>query len=63
MLSGETSVLKMNNTYYFYVNNWGECQSVDCCPSKGGCASCCYVPPTKEYPDACIYAKSFCICL
>ena len=34
MLSGETSVLKMNNTYYFYVNNWGECQSVDCCPSK-----------------------------
>ena len=58
MLSGETSVLKMNNTYYFYVNNWGECQSVDCCPSKDGCASCCYVPPTKEYPDACVFTQN-----
>eukprot|EP00943_MAST-04B_sp_MAST-4B-sp1_P004360 g4360.t1 len=58
MLSGETSVLKVNNAYYFYVNNWGGCQSVDCCPSKDGCASCCYVPPTEKYPDACVFTQN-----
>ena len=58
MLSGETSVLKVNGTYYFYVNNWGGCPSVDCCPSEGGCASCCYVPPTEKYPDACVFTQN-----
>ena len=54
---GETSVLKVNGTYFFYVNNWGGCPSVDCTPSEG-CASCCYVPPTEKYPDACVFTQN-----
>ena len=46
IVTGETSILRVNDTFYYYVNDWGECAPIDCCPSLGGCASCCYVPPT-----------------
>ena len=36
----------------------GWVSSVDCCPSEGGCASCCYVPPTEKYPDACVFTQN-----
>lgn len=42
LLTGETSVLVHNDSYYFYFNNWGSCPGVDCCPTDGGCASCCF---------------------
>ena len=42
LITGETSVVsRSDGTHYFYVNNWGGCADVDCCPSAGGCASCC----------------------
>jgi hypothetical protein len=56
LITGETSVATVNGTHYFYVNNWGNCSSIDCCASSAGCASCCFVPPTKAYPDPCIFA-------
>ena len=56
LITGETSVVsRSDGTHYFYVNNWGGCADVDCCPSAGGCASCCYVPPTPQYPDPCVF--------
>ena len=55
LITGETSVLKVGVWYYYYVNNWGECRPVDCCSSPGGCASCCYVPSTSAFPDACVF--------
>ena len=58
IITGETSILRMGDVYYYYVNNWGGCASVDCCASKGGCASCCYVPPTAKYPDACVFTSN-----
>lgn len=56
LITGETSVVAVNGTYYFYVNDWGGCADVDCCPSPGGCADCCYVPSTPAYPDPCVFA-------
>ena len=56
LITGETSVLTVNGTHYFYVNDWGSCASVDCCASAGGCASCCFVPPSARYPDPCVFA-------
>lgn len=56
VITGETSVATVNGTHYIYVNDWGTCQSIDCCASSGGCASCCFVPPTKQYPDPCVFA-------
>jgi hypothetical protein len=58
ILTGETSILKAGDTYYYYVNDWGGCASVDCCPSADGCASCCYVPPTPAYPDSCVFTTN-----
>ena len=58
IVTGETSILRVNDTFYYYVNDWGECAPVDCCPSPGGCASCCYVPPTAQYPDECIFTTN-----
>ena len=51
LVTGEASVLQHNNTYYFYFNNWGNCPGIDCCPTKGGCASCCF----NTFPN---YTKS-----
>ena len=56
LITGETSVVTVNGTHYVYVNDWGSCASIDCCASSGGCASCCFVPPTKQYPDPCVFA-------
>lgn len=28
---------------------------VDCCGSSGGCAACCFNPPSSAYPDTCVY--------
>jgi hypothetical protein len=56
LVTGETSVVTVNGTHYVYVNDWGGCQSIDCCASSGGCASCCFVPPTQQYPDPCVFA-------
>ena len=58
VVTGETSVVFAGGRYYVYVNDWGGCEAVDCCPSKDGCASCCYVPATPLYPDACIFANN-----
>ena len=55
LLTGELTLLSMPPTYYLYVNDWGGCPGVDCCPSSSGCASCCFSPPTPQYPDACVY--------
>jgi len=56
LLTGETDVLRHGSHYYLYTNVWGSCPPVDCCTSASGCASCCYVPPTVRYPDACVFA-------
>ena len=56
ILTGETSILTFQAAHYFYVNDWGGCADVDCCQSPGGCASCCYVPPSAKYPDPCVFA-------
>jgi beta-xylosidase len=58
LITGETSVITVNGTHYFYVNNWGGCRDVDCCPSPGGCADCCYVPSTALYPDPCVFTAN-----
>ena len=58
LITGETSVLKAGDYYYYYVNNWGDCAPVDCCDSPGGCASCCYVPSSAAYPDACVFVSN-----
>jgi hypothetical protein len=31
---------------------------VDCCGSSGGCASCCFNPPSEQYPDPCVYTTN-----
>lgn len=58
VVTGETSVLERQGAYYYYVNDWGLCPPVDCCGSPGGCASCCYVPSSPEYPDPCVFAAN-----
>lgn len=49
-------MLSSNGSFFFYVNDWGGCPGVDCCGSPGGCASCCFNPPSSRYPDTCVYA-------
>lgn len=56
--TGELSVLRVNETWYLYMNDWGGCPGVDCCPSEHGCASCCFNPPSSKYPDACVYTAN-----
>ena len=59
IITGETSVLphpEKDGFFLYYVNLWGSCPSVDCCPSPDGCASCCYVPSTSAYNDTCVFA-------
>ena len=56
LITGEASVLAWNGAYYVYFNDWGSCPGVDCCPSTGGCADCCFAPPSEQYPDSCVYA-------
>ncbi len=55
LVTGEASILSTGGLYYVYFNNWGGCPGVDCCASSGGCASCCFAPPSTAYPDACVY--------
>jgi hypothetical protein len=55
VLTGELSLLSVPPLVYYYVNDWGGCAGVDCCPSSGGCASCCFSPPSPQYPDPCVY--------
>ena len=50
VLTGEASALVHGGQVFFFFNDWGPCPGIDCCPSAGGCASCCYVPPTAAYP-------------
>lgn len=54
MFTGETSVLKADNGYYFFVNVWGGCPGVDCCPTANGCASCCF----QGVNDPCVYTDN-----
>eukprot|EP01043_Picozoa_sp_COSAG02_P007906 COSAG02_NODE_244_length_27402_cov_41.050397_24_plen_143_part_00 len=42
LITGEADVLKHNDTYYLYFNNWGPCPGVDCCKTAAGCATCCF---------------------
>ena len=58
LVTGEACVLQHNGTYWFYFNNWGGCPGVDCCTSSEGCGSCCFNPPSPQYPDACVYTNS-----
>lgn len=57
LITGEASVLAWNGAYYVYFDDWGDCPGVDCCPSRLGCADCCFNPPTAQYPDNCVYAN------
>ena len=52
LLTGEADVLHHDGAWYLYMNDWGGCAGVDCCDTEGGCGSCCFVPPTEQYPDA-----------
>lgn len=58
LLTGEFDVLQVDDTYYLYVNNWGGCPGVDCCDSPSGCSSCCFNPPSDEFPDSCVYTTN-----
>ena len=56
LLTGESSLLAHNNTYYLYVNNWGGCPGIDCCPTSGGCSSCCM--KQAPFTDPCCYTNN-----
>lgn len=58
LLTGELTMMNVSNTWYVYMNNWGGCSGVDCCPSGDGCASCCFNPPSPTYPDPCVYTNN-----
>jgi hypothetical protein len=47
LTTGEVTVLAHHDTFYVYLNDWGGCGGVDCCPS-GNCASCCFNPPSSK---------------
>ena len=55
MQTGESCVLaEGDGSYVLYANVWGGCPGVDCCPSSGGCASCCFAGPN----DPCVYTSN-----
>ena len=54
LLTGEASVLNMNEKYYFYFNDWGSCPGVNCCDTPSGCASCCF----KGTNGSCVYTDN-----
>ena len=56
--TGEASVLRHGALWYLYMNDWGGCAGVDCCDSPGGCASCCFSPPSPRFPDPCVYTAN-----
>ena len=58
LLTGEISILPQPPLYYVYVNDWGGCAGIDCCGSSAGCASCCFSPPSPQYPDPCVYTAN-----
>jgi beta-xylosidase len=40
-----------------YINDLGSCPSVNCCRSSGGCASCCFNPPSNPFDtDECVFS-------
>jgi hypothetical protein len=55
LTTGEATFLysPAESTWFAYFNDWGGCVGVDCCPSAGGCASCCFA--TGYAPDPCVY--------
>lgn len=55
---GDILVHPTDGSYWLYFNDWGGCKGVDCCGSPGGCASCCFNPPSTAYPDACVYTTN-----
>jgi hypothetical protein len=59
LFTGELSVLPptaAGRPFILYMNNWGGCPGVDCCPSPAGCASCCFA--TGYAPDPCVYTAN-----
>ena len=58
LITGEASFLHSpaDGLYYAYMNNWGGCVGVDCCPSPDGCASCCFAQGYA--PDPCVYTAN-----
>lgn len=54
--TGEASVLPYNGSYYVYMNDWGGCPGIDCCPTSGGCASCCFT--AAPFTDPCVYTNN-----
>lgn len=57
LLTGEATLVQSSGVWYLYMNNWGGCPGVDCC-SSGKCAACCFNPPSRAYPDGCVYTAN-----
>eukprot|EP01006_Ploeotia_vitrea_P060439 TRINITY_DN75911_c0_g1_i1.p1 TRINITY_DN75911_c0_g1~~TRINITY_DN75911_c0_g1_i1.p1 ORF type:complete len:365 (-),score=34.84 TRINITY_DN75911_c0_g1_i1:55-1149(-) len=53
LITGESDAIQHNGKFYFYFNNWGTCNGIDCCPTSGGCASCCFT-----HLHTCVYGKN-----
>lgn len=54
--TGESSLLAHNGSYWLYVNDWGGCPGIDCCPTSGGCSSCCQTK--SPFTDPCVYTNN-----
>ena len=54
--TGESSLLAHNGSYFLYVNDWGGCAGIDCCPTSGGCSSCCMTK--APFTDPCVYTNN-----
>jgi len=55
-LPGELSVIQYQGSFFVYMNDWGGCPGVDCCPTAAGCASCCFTAP--PFTDPCVYTSN-----
>lgn len=56
ILTGELSVIQYEGAFYVYMNDWGGCPGVNCCPTSAGCASCCFTAP--PFKDPCVYTSN-----
>ena len=56
LLTGELSILQFEGSFYVYMNDWGGCAGVDCCPTSGGCSTCCFTAP--PFTDPCVYTSN-----
>ena len=54
LITGEASILRHDDAWYVYFNNYGGCAGVDCCNTTGGCSSCCM----QQQGDTCVYTSN-----